>query len=116
MTINSKRKGAAGERELAKVFSAAGYPSRRTQQYCGNTGDAADVVGLPGIHVESKRVERLNIDDAMAQAKHDAFGSGKIPAVFHRRNNTRWKVTLDIDDFFKIYREWEAATDSTDER
>lgn len=69
--MNSRNKGATGERELAKVLRGYGYNCRRGQQYCGANGDA-DVVGLPGLHIECKRVERLNLDDAMAQAKADA--------------------------------------------
>ena len=111
MMPNSRRKGKEGELELSRKFRDEGYDAHRSAQYCGNTGEAADVIGLPGIHVECKRVEHLNIDDALDQAKHDAFAGGKkvLPAVFHRRNNTRWKVTMDIDDWFEMYREWEAG-------
>lgn len=52
--INSKQKGAAAERELARKLREYGYDCRRGQQYCGLNGDA-DVVGLPGIHIEAKR-------------------------------------------------------------
>lgn len=61
-----------GELEWASYCRGQGYDCRRTAQYCGNTGDASDVVGLPGIHQEVKRVERLDLEAAMAQAKHDA--------------------------------------------
>lgn len=60
--MNSRNKGAAGERELAKVLKGYGYDCRRGQQYCGANGDE-DVVGLPGLHIECKRVERLNLED-----------------------------------------------------
>lgn len=102
---NSRKKGARGERELTRVLRQYGYNSRRGQQYSGANGDA-DVVGLPGIHIECKRVERLNIHDAMNQAKRDRR-ENEIPAVFHRKNNCEWLVTLTLDDFIKIYREWE---------
>ena len=59
MSINSKQKGARFEREIAKIFREYGYGSaRRTAQYCGNTGDASDVVGLPGIHVSANTRRR----------------------------------------------------------
>ena len=105
--INSKAKGSAGERELSHILSEYGYEVRRGQQYCGANGDA-DCIGLPGIHIECKRAERLNIYDAMAQAKSDAKDD-EIPAVFHRRNHDEWKVTLRLSDFMKIYREWECG-------
>lgn len=109
MAINGKRKGKAGELELAKVLRAYGYDkSRRMNQYAGNTGDAADLVGLDGIHIECKRVEKLNIYDAIAQAKHDSSvkkDSKQLPAVFHRKNHCEWLVTMTLDDWIKIYKE-----------
>jgi Holliday junction resolvase len=99
--INSKRKGAAGERELAAKLREYGFDSRRSVQYCGANGDA-DVLGLPGIHIECKRTEKLNLYDAMAQAKSDC--KENIPAVFHRRNNCEWLVILRLEDFIEIYR------------
>ncbi len=99
---NSRRKGANGERELAGILRSYGYNSRRGQQYCGANGDA-DVVGLPGIHIECKRVERLNLDDAMAQAKADCKNGDK-PCVFHRKNHGEWRVTMRLDDFMDLYR------------
>ena len=99
--MNSRSKGAKGERELARVRRQYGYDCRRGQQYSGANGDA-DVVGLPGVHIECKRVERLNIHDAMDQAKRDSR-DGEIPAVFHRKNNCEWLVTLQIDEFMKLY-------------
>ena len=102
--MNSRTKGAVGERELAKKLREYGYDCRRGQQYCGTNVDA-DVIGLPGIHIECKRVERLNIDDAMLQAIRDRR-DGEYPAVFHRKNNHEWLVTMRLDNWIEIYREW----------
>ena len=107
--INSRQKGAAAEREIARKLREYGYNCRRGQQYCGANGDA-DVVGLPGVHIEVKRTERLSLYDAMAQATRDAR-PGEIPVVFHRRNNCEWICILPIDEFMEIYREWEAGRD-----
>ena len=103
----SREKGKRGEREWAKVCRDNGYDCRRTSQYCGNTGDASDVVGLPGIHQEVKRVEALSIYTAMAQAKHDTQ-DGNLPIVAHRRNDHEWLVIMTADDWFELYRAWEA--------
>ena len=105
--MNSMEKGKRGELELARALGSFGYRSRRGQQYCGSNWDA-DVVGLPGLHIECKRVERLNLEDAMAQAGHDAR-EGEKPAVFHRKNRSRWLVTMELQDFMELYREWEAG-------
>lgn len=105
--MNSRVKGKQGELELARALRAEGYDCRRGQQYSGANGDA-DVVGLPGIHIECKRVERLNLEDAMAQATHDAR-DGELPAVFHRKNRGKWLVTMPLESWMEIYREWEAG-------
>lgn len=99
--MNSREKGAEGERELSHVLQGYGYECRRGQQYCGANGDA-DVVGLPGVHIECKRVERLNISEAMKQAAGDAR-TEEMPAVFHRKNREGWLVTVTLDDFMKLY-------------
>ena len=100
--MNSRQKGAGGERELSRILREHGYNCRRGQQYSGANGDA-DVVGLPGIHIECKRVERLNISEAMKQAVKDA-DVAEVPAVFHRKNREGWLVTLTLDDFMKLYK------------
>lgn len=111
MAVNSKQKGARFERLLASKFREYGYEARRTAQYCGNTGDASDVVGLPGLHIEAKHQERMCLYEWMAQAKRDAEANGKgnLPAVFHKKNNADILVTMTLDDFMNLYREWEAG-------
>lgn len=105
--INSKRKGKVGELEWARVCNDHGYNCRRTAQYCGNTGEASDVVGLPGIHQEVKRVERLDLYGALSQAQRDAR-PGEIPIVAYRRNNHDWVVIMSAEQWFELYRSWEA--------
>ena len=98
----SRRRGKEGERELAKKLRTYGFDTRRGQQYHGG-GDSPDVVGLPGVHIECKRVQALNIEKAMAQSRRDAEGTGEIPVVMHRRDREGWKVTMDLDEFMNMY-------------
>jgi len=105
--MNSREKGKRGEREFAGLCANEGYDARRGQQYSGANGDA-DVVGLPGIHVEVKRVERLNVEEAMSQAKRDARPS-ELPLVAHRKNHCPWLITMEVGDWFRLYRAWEAG-------
>ena len=110
--IDSREKGKRFERKLAGIFRDYGYDdARRTAQYCGNTGDASDVIGLPGLHIEAKHVEAMRLYDWMAQAKHDAGenGEGRLPVVMHKKNNHAILVTLELDAFMQIYREYEAG-------
>lgn len=107
----SRDKGKRGERMLVRFLRDQGYEARRTAQYCGKSGDASDVVGLRGLHIECKFVERLNVREALRQAIRDA-AAGLIPTVFHKRSNEEWLVTLRAEDFMTIYREWEAGNDN----
>lgn len=112
MTINSKQKGARFERLLASKFREYGYAdARRTAQYCGNTGDASDVVGLPFLHVEAKHQERMNLYEWMDQAKRDAKAGSenRMPTVFHKKNNCDILVTMTLEDFMTIYKGFEAS-------
>jgi len=98
----SREKGKRGERELATLLRSRGYTdARRGQQFSGKNGDA-DVTGLPGIHIESKRVEKLNIEKAMEQSITDAKPD-EIPVVIHRKDRKPWLVTMSLDDFLIIY-------------
>lgn len=94
---NSRAKGARGEREWARYLRGLGYEhARRGQQFSGSP-DSPDVAdGIPGTHPEVKRVERLNIHDAILQAQKDAGAA--VPYVAHRRNNGEWLVTIRADD------------------
>ena len=102
--MNSRDKGKRGELELAGKLRHYGFDARRGQQYCGANGDA-DVVGLIGIHIECKRVEHLNLYDAISQAKHDVKIE-ELPAVFHRKNNCKWLVTMELGDWMELYQEY----------
>jgi len=97
----SRNKGANGERELAKILREEyGIEAQRGKVFYHES----DIIGLPGIHPEVKRVERLNIHEAIKQAIDEAEKrkDGK-PVVFHRRNRGGWLVTLRLEDFMSIY-------------
>lgn len=102
--INSKDKGARFERLLASKFREYGYEARRTAQYCGNTGDASDVIGLPNIHIEAKHQEKMKLYDWMEQAIRDSKKNKRIPTVFHKKNNSEILVTMRFDDWMEMYR------------
>ena len=103
--MNSRDKGKRGELEVAHLLKEYGYDARRSQQYAGINNDA-DVVGLPGIHLEVKRVEKLNIDDALSQSIRDAKDE-EAPVVMHRKNHTEWKITMRFSDWIEMYKAWE---------
>ena len=101
MPVNSRRKGANGEREFAKALTELGFPARRGQQFAGGT-DSPDVVceGMGGIHFEVKRYRDCKmfspatIQEWEAQARRDA--GDKLPVIAHRWNgqSTWWLRVL----------------------
>ena len=102
MGQSSAKKGAGGERELASILQQYGYLIER--EGTKTFGTVPDLTGLPGVHIEVKRVERLNISEAMKQAVRDSlwFRDG-APTVFHRRNRESWLVTMRLEDWIKLY-------------
>ena len=61
-----------------------------------------------GKQMDKFNVEKLNLYDAIDQAKADSgkndlpFGYD-VPAVFHRKNNCEWLVTMCLDDWMDLY-------------
>ena len=111
--MNSREKGKRGELELAAVLREHGFDdARRGQQYSGG-GDSPDVVGVPKVHLECKRVEALALYPAYFQACRDA-APGNVPVVAHRKNGTAkhplpWLAILSLDDYLLMVRELIAA-------
>jgi len=114
MPINSLKKGKNGEREFANFCKEHGFENRRGRQYSGLEGE--DCVGLPGIHQEVKRVEKLNIYNAMEQSISDTQNQIKVrklpyeksllPIVAHRKNHKPWLVTMLAEDWFSLFKSW----------
>tara|TARA_B100000029_G_scaffold166576_1_gene162785 strand:- start:2406 stop:2768 length:363 start_codon:yes stop_codon:yes gene_type:complete len=116
--IDSREKGKSGEREAAAILSELfGVPVRRSQQYSGAAGDA-DLVGLPGVHVEVKRRERGNVANWIEQAMGDAVME-RVPLVVHRQNGRPWLATCCLEDLpdlvCKLYLTLSWEPDETDE-
>jgi hypothetical protein len=102
--INGNRKGKVGERELAAELRARGFAARRAQQYCGKAGTEDITHDLPGVYLECKRVERLNLLAAYKQAKRDMPDPSLTAVVAHRTNRSEWLVTLSLADFLMLIR------------
>ena len=99
--MNSRDKGARFERQIANILKERGYDARRGQQYSGANGDA-DVVGLPGVHIEAKAVERLSLREAYRQSERDAR-EGEVPVVIHKKSREPIMITMTLADFLDFY-------------
>ena len=105
MSRMSKEKGKRFEREVANLFKKHGYNAHRTAQYRGNTGNAGDVEGIPGIHIEAKHQERMRLYDWVDQSVSDANAEGmnNLPIVIHRSNHMPVLVTMKFDSWIQLY-------------
>jgi hypothetical protein len=101
MSINSRDKGAGGEREAAAFLSNMfGLPVHRGCQYRGGP-DSPDVAGLDGLAIEVKRRARLHLESSLRQATRDASPTA-VPVVLHRADHEDWKLTLYGKDLLKF--------------
>ena len=98
----SQRKGRAAELELCRLLNERGIPARPGDPL--SFGTQPDVSGVPGVHVEVKRHERIEIMTWMRQSEQDAerFRDG-APTVFFRRSREPWLVCMRLEDWLKIY-------------
>lgn len=104
MKINSRQKGARGEREFAKELTKAGFEAWRGQQNKG-TEDSPDVIcpALSDYHFECKWVEALRLRDAMKQARDDA--PNKIPVCAHKKKRQEILITLPLTNFLDLLKQ-----------
>lgn len=109
MSKTSRDKGKRGERELALLFSAEGYPAKRfgyAQSSDGSGG--ADVVcsALPWLHIECKRYKKFmgaKLRDALEQSERDRQPN-TIATVWHREDDSKWYCTMEAVELFRIIR------------
>lgn len=99
--MNSRAKGARGEREAASAWvDAVGGTARRGQQFAGGTDSPDVVTSFPDIHLEVKRTERGNPYVWIEQAVRDA--GGRCPVVLHKRNNQPWLLIVRLSDVQRL--------------
>lgn len=96
MGAKSRNKGKRGELEVAAFLSKHGFEATRNAR--NGVDEAEDIAHtIPGLWIEVKRTERLQLDEAFRQAEK-ACG-GNVPVVVHRKNNQEWRVTLPLTEF-----------------
>lgn len=128
--MNVKQSGNAFERQIANLLrDHYGYETRRGVQFRGGQ-EEADVVGLPGIHIECKfyaEVTRAELEIWMKQSEKDARYD-EYPAVIYKQKrrhginvmmrtrdfiamttgaevHSGGKVTMLLEDFMAVYEE-----------
>lgn len=110
-------KGNLYEREIAAYFNdKLGLSARRAPLSGGGASfgapgsgvGTADLMGVPGIHVEAKFVQRLAVWDAIDQAERSVkqHKSPELPTVITRRNRVETGqslVVMRLEDWIKLY-------------
>ena len=107
MTLNSRNKGANGEREvvrlmneiIAKVLAADEWDDvvKATALGCIQRNQAQSAVGghdlngVFGMSVEIKRVENLQIEKWWQQCVSQSERNGEHPVLLYRQNHQPWR-------------------------
>lgn len=94
MSKSERRKGAAGELEVARIFQAAGFDCDRTPN-SGGLRLRGDLHGDLPLHVEVKRQETARPWLWAAQARADA-AAGERWLVAMRRSNDEWLAMMPL--------------------
>lgn len=105
--MNSKRKGTGGEQELSELLRKHGIRAYRNDQIFVKgkyIPDVAAEIGDVKLHIEVKRVERLNVLEAIKQAVRDVY-PGMVPVVAHRKNREPWLITVRLSDLLDVLEE-----------
>ena len=102
--INSRNKGANGEREAAvwlqKNFNLEHLPQRNLEQVrfkgAGRVQEGHDLIGFEPFAMEIKRCETLTLRTWWLQAKRSSRRSSgdMVPVVMFRQNRKRWEFLI----------------------
>ena len=96
-----REKGARGERMLKEFLNSLGLSVRRGYVFLKQS----DLVDLPGIHIECKFVEKLNVRNAMYQAIEEAKKRRDgMPTVFWKKSREPWLTIMLTEDWVRLYK------------
>jgi len=96
--MNSRNKGARGEREFAaEIKRLTGVDIRRNLEQSRSGG--FDLSGWPPYAFEVKRREKLSVWEAYNQAAGQANDEYTVPVLAIRRNRGPWLVVVALTDW-----------------
>lgn len=102
MPRKSRRKGARGEREVAKLLRETGTDETAHRGSFSDSG--CDIKATIPYHFEVKRTEVPALYSAFKQACRDA-DILKVPVVVHRKNEGEWMAFLRFEDLLTLMRD-----------
>lgn len=95
--MNSRAKGKRYELEVAEDLREHGFQARRD----GRLNDDLQH-NIPGVHLECKRAERLEILKWCRQAERDA--DGRVPVVVFRSSRERSRAVVPLEWLLDLLR------------
>jgi Holliday junction resolvase len=102
MGKSQRTKGAAGERELAKILAdTLGVTVKRN---LSQSRDAGDDITIGRLRIEVKRCQTLAIP-AWTRQIEAACGLGDVPIIAFRQDGQPWRVVMLLDDWLPLIRE-----------
>lgn len=97
MKINSRQKGARGERQAAKALQAIGIiDADRAAQIGKESG--RDVEGWPGVNVEVKNLKAIAALKHLEQSKRDAK-PGEVPIALVKQDRSKFVLMVELGQF-----------------
>ena len=114
MTINSRAKGAKGEREVVQLLRDHGLTAKRGLIQNRDGSEAPDVICLehPEWWIEVKRgPHATKWRKAITQA--EAACGVATPILFSRVDNDRWFVHMDAHEFLELLTKTTATNEKT---
>lgn len=104
MSLNSKKKGNAGEREVARYLKDCGLDKSAARNWSSGSGlDKSDIHNSLDWNLEVKRVEKLNIWKALEQVEEYSRQNHAKPSVVFRRNrNPEWYIAIRLSDWVEL--------------
>lgn len=101
MGKRERDKGARGERMLKEYLNSLGLTVKRGYTFLKQS----DLVDLPGIHIECKFVEKLNVRKAVDQAIEESEKrKDGMPAVFWKVSRKPWLTIMRTEDWVTLYK------------
>ena len=103
--INSRAKGASGEREVCSILSklTGGMVVTRSLESVRSGG--ADITCIPGLSIEVKRKKYVLPNDMSAfwlQCISQAEDTKCKPVLFSKEDRRQWLVTVALGDVFPV--------------
>jgi Holliday junction resolvase len=100
--MNSRRKGAGGEREVCEILNAElGWAVKRN---LAQTRDGGFDIEIAQFRIEVKRRKKLMVHEFMEQAEKSA-GENHLPVVLMRADGEEWLLMMKLSDALPLIRD-----------